>query len=147
VEELLESHREELSTEELQQLANEAMAECDDDPDPEEAPLRELTVNILARALQQIQEGLDKLEENDCNVERSGKTIRGIKDLLAPYTELLSNKIKISKQKKIDQYFVTQHHTTEALLPSTSTGKKTSEKLASFFRPQSSTKSSTTVLP
>ncbi|XP_028915689.1 tigger transposable element-derived protein 1-like [Ornithorhynchus anatinus] len=92
VEELLEAHRDELSTEELLQLVEEAEAERAEEEDADEAPHHELTKAVLSASLQQIEKALCRLEEHDCNAERSGRIIRGVKSVLTPYTKLLQEK-------------------------------------------------------
>ncbi|XP_038599347.1 tigger transposable element-derived protein 1-like [Tachyglossus aculeatus] len=92
VEELLEARREEPSTEELLQLVEEAEAGRDEEEDAEEAPQHRLTKAVLSASLQQIERALRRLEQHDCNAERSGKIIRGVKSVLTPYTKLLREK-------------------------------------------------------
>ncbi|XP_028921782.1 tigger transposable element-derived protein 1-like [Ornithorhynchus anatinus] len=101
VEELLESHGEELSAEELLQLLAEVKAEGADEEDVDEAPFRELTQAVLSDSLQQIEEALCTLEEHDRNVERSGRIVREVKSLLTPYTELLKEKNKAAKKRRL----------------------------------------------
>uniref|UniRef100_S4RDI6 HTH CENPB-type domain-containing protein n=1 Tax=Petromyzon marinus TaxID=7757 RepID=S4RDI6_PETMA len=133
-----ESHREELSTEELQKLTAEVVAaieEDDDDGDPEEAPPRELTAAILSSALQDFERGMQKLEDNDCNAKRSAKILPAIKAQLAPYVELLEEKRKATKQRKIDQFLVPDGPKTPED-PAPSTSKGTSSAGSTFFRPR-----------
>ncbi|XP_038603240.1 tigger transposable element-derived protein 1-like [Tachyglossus aculeatus] len=101
VEELLESHGQELSAEELLQLLAEVKAEGADEEDVDEAPFRELTQAVLSDSLQQIEEALCMLEEHDRNVERSGRIVREVKSLLTPYTELLKEKNKAAKKRRL----------------------------------------------
>jgi hypothetical protein len=51
-------------------------------------PIWDLSKDILIHSLDKIEEGLNELEEHDCQVERSSKIMRAIMNTLRPYYDL-----------------------------------------------------------
>ncbi|XP_042211555.1 tigger transposable element-derived protein 1-like [Homarus americanus] len=85
VEELLESHCEDLSTADLQQLVAAGEIEDDEDDEVEDAKPRELPTSVLSSILREVDKQLQILEDNDYNAERSRIAVRGVKSFWAPY--------------------------------------------------------------
>ncbi|XP_042235751.1 tigger transposable element-derived protein 1-like, partial [Homarus americanus] len=71
VEELLESHCEDLSTEDLQQLVDSGKIEDAEDEEVQDAKPRELPTSVLSSILREVDTQLQRLEDNDYNAERS----------------------------------------------------------------------------
>ncbi|XP_044537888.1 tigger transposable element-derived protein 1-like [Gracilinanus agilis] len=110
IDELLEPHSSDLSTEDLQQLADgqaEAEDEEDDDDDSEsqKATPRQLDTSQLSGVLSVIEKQLQWLEDNDYNAERSRIVVHGIRTNLEPYRQLLYERRRLAKQQKLDIYF------------------------------------------
>ncbi|XP_069815138.1 tigger transposable element-derived protein 1-like [Dendropsophus ebraccatus] len=104
VTELLASHGEELSAEDLIQLEKQIIEEEEDIPTPE--PKR-FTRQGLARGFALIEEGLSKFEAEDPNMERYSSVARGVMDSLRCYKEILEEKKMVSFQTNLQQYFKT----------------------------------------
>ncbi|XP_064103302.1 tigger transposable element-derived protein 1-like [Macrobrachium nipponense] len=110
IEELLESHREELTNEELlemEKLQNaelEAAASRPTAPTPE--PERMLTKSDLEEALSSIRGALDILEAKDPNINRSATIARKVMSELNCYTVMLEPKKKKTTQTKLSQFFI-----------------------------------------
>ncbi|KAK1327439.1 hypothetical protein QTO34_014153 [Cnephaeus nilssonii] len=101
VTELLASHREELSTEDLTQLKQQFI-EKEDTPTP--VP-RRFTSKELAGAFAMIEDALARFEAQDPNSDRYTKVARGVMDSLWCYKEILEDKKKISIQTSLEHYF------------------------------------------
>ncbi|XP_042205795.1 tigger transposable element-derived protein 1-like, partial [Homarus americanus] len=71
VEELLESHCEDLSTEDLQQLVAAGEIEDAEDEEVQDAKPRELPTSVLSSILREVDKQLQILEDNDYNAKRS----------------------------------------------------------------------------
>ncbi|XP_066970862.1 tigger transposable element-derived protein 1-like isoform X1 [Macrobrachium rosenbergii] len=102
VTELLASHGEELTSEDLIDLEKQMIEE------EEEAPpkFRELTVECLTSGLSHIEKGLALLEAEDPNMERFMKVRRGVMDCLTFYRKTLKEKqMKKSLHPRLDSYF------------------------------------------
>ncbi|XP_069840890.1 tigger transposable element-derived protein 1-like [Dendropsophus ebraccatus] len=104
VTELLASHGEELSAEDLIQLEKQIIKEEEDMPTPE--PKR-FTRQGLARGFALVEEGLSKFEAEDPNMERYSSVARGVMDSLRCYKEILEEKKMVSFQTNLQQYFKT----------------------------------------
>ncbi|XP_066547533.1 tigger transposable element-derived protein 1-like [Amia ocellicauda] len=98
VAELLESHREELSNEDLLELDKEREQE---ESVEDERPQRILSVKGLAKAMKAMDTFLGYIDENDPNRERSAKVARNVKESIACYTEILREKQRCSVQSFI----------------------------------------------
>ncbi|KAG7156525.1 putative Tigger transposable element-derived protein 1-like 330 [Homarus americanus] len=105
VEELLESHCEDLSTEDLQQLVAAGEIEDAEDDEVKDAKPRELPTSVLSSILREVDKQLQILEGNDYNAERSRIAVRGVKSFLAPYEQLLCERRKMAKQQTLGVFF------------------------------------------
>lgn len=101
IEEVLASHMEELTNEELQELAQ--IPEEDED---EGLPERTLTTKGMSTAFRLIDEALNILAEEDPNRERNSKAERAVREGLSCYYELYKEKVKKNtKQTTLQSYF------------------------------------------
>lgn len=92
VNELLDSHSQELTIDELIEMREQNVTESDtSDPVP---PEKHMTIASLTEGLSSIEKGLKILENIDSNEERVIATKQGIKKLLACYEEILCEKKK-----------------------------------------------------
>ncbi|KAG7165903.1 hypothetical protein Hamer_G011804 [Homarus americanus] len=105
VEELLESHCEDLSTADLQQLVAAGEIEDEEDDEVQDAKPRKLPTSVLSSILREVDKQLQLLEDNDYNAERSRIAVRGVKSFLAPYEQLLCERRKTAKQQTLDVFF------------------------------------------
>ncbi|KAK1327297.1 hypothetical protein QTO34_014986 [Cnephaeus nilssonii] len=101
VTELLASHGEELSAEELTQLKQQFIEE-EDTPTPEP---RRFTSKALAGAFAMIEDALARFEAQDPNSDRYTKVARGVMDSLRCYKEIWEDKKKVSFQTILECYF------------------------------------------
>lgn len=89
--ELLESHNQELTVDELIEIQEENAVE--ESEESESVPAAEqMTIAKLIEGLDFIEHGMRILEDMDCNEERVSTTIQGIKRLVCPYEEILREK-------------------------------------------------------
>ncbi|XP_068941605.1 tigger transposable element-derived protein 1-like [Petaurus breviceps papuanus] len=95
---LLQSHDEDLSNEELMQVEQERAAE--EKEENEDAPpiLRQLTTKELSEAFSHFEAGIQILANHDPNSERKFKVSRGVNDTISCYRELYNEKKRRSKQ-------------------------------------------------
>ncbi|XP_036607845.1 CENPB DNA-binding domain-containing protein 1 [Trichosurus vulpecula] len=95
---LLQSHDEDLSNEELTQLEQERAAE--EKEENEDAPpiLRQLTTKELSEAFSHFEAGMQILANNDPNSERKFKVSRGVNDTISCYRDLYNEKKRRSQQ-------------------------------------------------
>ncbi|XP_051823209.1 tigger transposable element-derived protein 1-like [Antechinus flavipes] len=132
IDKLLELHSNDLTTEDLQQLADgqaeaedEEDEEDDDDEDDNEIQKvtpRQLDTSQLSGVLSVIEKQLQWLEDNDYNAERSRIVVHGIRTNLEPYRQLLYERRRLAKQQKLDIYFkVVRKRRLEDLEPHPST--------------------------
>ncbi|XP_042222273.1 tigger transposable element-derived protein 1-like [Homarus americanus] len=105
VEELLESHCEDLSTTDLQQLVAAGEIEDAEDDEVKDVKPRELPTSVLSSILGEVDKQLQILEDNNYNAERSRIAVRGVKSFLAPYEQLLCERRKTAKQQTLDVFF------------------------------------------
>ncbi|XP_027716076.1 tigger transposable element-derived protein 1-like [Vombatus ursinus] len=143
IEEFLEPHSNDLTTEDLQQLADgqvEAEDEEDDDDDDDnesqKATPRQLDTSQLSGVLSVIEKQLQWLEDNDYNAERSRIVVHGIRTNLEPYRQLLYERRRLAKQQKLDIYFklIQKRYLEDQPHPSTSgvtTSRSVSDKTPS----------------
>ncbi|XP_014788567.1 tigger transposable element-derived protein 1-like [Octopus bimaculoides] len=92
--ELLVSHRESLSNEELLLLEQDRAAEEEEEDIEAASTQLQLNVDHLATGLALIQEGLQIFADNDPNRERNIKVIRGVHNELRSYIELYKEKLR-----------------------------------------------------
>lgn len=102
VQELLDSHAEPLSTEELIQLEQEKAHQEDDD---EEEPVRGLDLKTLREIFSDLQHIIDRLKEHDPNPSRSSTAAQSLEDSLKVYREMYNSKTKAAKQTVIHSFF------------------------------------------
>ncbi|XP_063612010.1 uncharacterized protein LOC134785576 [Penaeus indicus] len=101
IDELLESHREELTNEKLLEMEKIQNAELEASrPTPETPePERVLTKSDLEKALASIRDGLDVLEAKDPNINRSATVARKVMSELNCYKLMLEQKKKKNADK------------------------------------------------
>ena len=130
VEELLDSHDKELSTEELLEIEKELENE---EKEPESEEMKKFTLKDLSSAFNNIEKALMIFEDQDINTERFTKVYRGVMAQLECYRTIYDEKKKKAIQPKIHAYFkATTPATTPARIstpasptPGTSTGRDT----------------------
>ncbi|KAG7163220.1 Tigger transposable element-derived protein 1-like 104 [Homarus americanus] len=105
VEELLESHCEDLSTADLQQLVATGEIEDAENDEGQDAKPRELPTSLLSSILREVDKQLQILEDNDYNADRSRIAVCGVQSFLAPYEQLLCERRKTTKQQTLDVFF------------------------------------------
>ena len=103
VTELLASHGEELSAEDLIELEKQLID--DDDDDSETPEPKKFTSKGLSRSFKLIEEGLAGFEEEDPNMARFLQVSRGVMDALSCYREIQEEKKKASYQSSLHTYF------------------------------------------
>ncbi|XP_042205115.1 obscurin-like [Homarus americanus] len=89
--ELLDSHREDLTNEDLMMLEQERAAGQEEDIESPPTPLQ-LTRKDMSKAFALIEEGLQILADNDPNRERNIKIASAVNNALSSYTELYKEK-------------------------------------------------------
>ncbi|CAH2016354.1 unnamed protein product [Acanthoscelides obtectus] len=105
VQELLDSHNQELTIDEVIEMRKyEQDIEQTDSLDPVES-VNQMTIANLTEGLNSIEKGLQILEKIDSNEERVSTTKRGIKKLLVCYEEILREKKKnLTRQATLLEY-------------------------------------------
>ncbi|CAH0719439.1 unnamed protein product, partial [Brenthis ino] len=105
VQELLDSHNQELTIDELIEMReHDQDIEQTDSLDPVESE-NQMTISNLTEGLSTIEKGLQILEKIDSNEERVSTTKREIKKLLACYEEILREKKKnLTRQGALLEY-------------------------------------------
>ncbi|XP_051830692.1 tigger transposable element-derived protein 1-like [Antechinus flavipes] len=98
VDQLLQSHAEDLSNEELMQLEQERAVEEKEENEDVPPILRQLTTKELSEAFFHFEAGMQILANNDPNNERKFTVSRGISDTISCYRELYNEKKRRSKQ-------------------------------------------------
>ena len=103
---LLDSHAEELTNEDLMAIDQDSADEDKgEDEDGETTPQLNLTRKMLADAMSYIDQGVQILVNNDPNRERSIKAERTIEDALNSYRELYKEKQLRAKQVTLTSFF------------------------------------------
>ncbi|XP_007665107.1 tigger transposable element-derived protein 1 [Ornithorhynchus anatinus] len=126
IDELIESHQEELSDEDLVSMDQQrALEEGRPSHSDEEAPARTLTTAHLGRAFELLEEACSIFSENDPNVDRSAAVIRALHSAVNCYKELQAERKKAKRQGKFDSLLLRAPgsrplSTTDATIPSTS---------------------------
>ncbi|XP_041053574.1 tigger transposable element-derived protein 1-like [Carcharodon carcharias] len=100
--ELLKSHGEELSNEDLMQLESQRAEEEDRTEIP---PPQILSTKRLSRAFQIMEEAMEIFTEDDPNRERSAKVNRAINDGINCYKEIYQQKKEKTVQQSLDKFF------------------------------------------
>ncbi|XP_030435481.1 tigger transposable element-derived protein 1-like [Gopherus evgoodei] len=99
VDELLASHSEELTNEDLIEWEQQKLAEEEDARTVEETPPRKvLTMEVLAEAFQHLEAATSLFEEYDPNIERSASVNRDIYNTYSCYREIYKEKKRTSVQ-------------------------------------------------
>jgi hypothetical protein len=96
VKELLQSHVEELSNEDL--LALEKELSDEDDESSDVVPVKHLTTKQLVEFFKHTDNDIGITDDNDANRVRSAKVARGIESALACYKELYTERQKAARQ-------------------------------------------------
>ena len=115
--ELLASHGEELSEEDLIELEKQMIEEEEEIETPEP---KKFTTAGLARSLKHIEEALAGFEEEDPNMARYLRASRGVLDSVRCYREILEERKKASFQTNISQFFKKVERPVANPVPSTS---------------------------
>ncbi|CAM2116021.1 unnamed protein product [Caretta caretta] len=104
VTQLLKSHEEELTNEDLMQLeVTRAMEEEGQEVEP--LTHRNLTAKRLSEAFQMIEAGLQILSDDNPDRERSSKVIREAGHLMTCYKEIYQEEKRKAKQQSQDVFF------------------------------------------
>ena len=114
VNKLLDSHDEELSTDELLQMQLEREQESEKSAEnlQEEKPeLKQMTVSVLGRILGHFEEGMHMLDEHDRNPDRVFKVQGNVRQALRTYYELQGKLRALAKQQTLDVYVSTRSST------------------------------------
>lgn len=104
IDELLQSHRVELSNEDLLELERVRVKE-QEEAEASGAPERVLTLKVLSEAMNKIREALDLIEENDPNVQRSFAVSRKMLADFGCYQEMLRKKQRKTVQTTMTSFF------------------------------------------
>jgi hypothetical protein len=109
VTELLQSHSQDLSNEDLIEIEEQRIIEEDEDEQEvamETAPPPAFTIQRLAEAFRYIKSAMEIFETDDPNFERSLKVLEAMKNAYACYREIYHEKRKASSvQTLLDSYF------------------------------------------
>ncbi|XP_066964372.1 tigger transposable element-derived protein 1-like [Macrobrachium rosenbergii] len=104
VTELLASHGEELSSEDLIELEKQMIEEEEEAPQPK---VKELTIKGLTEGFAHLEKCLAAFEGEDPNIARFERIRRGMLDLTTCYREALKEKqLKKKVQSRLDSFFV-----------------------------------------
>ena len=117
VTELLASHGEELSAEDLIQLEKQIIEDEEDTSTPES---KRFTSKGLAEVFALIDDALAKLEAQDPNTARYSKVYRGIMDCLVCYKEIWEEKRNTTIQSRMERFFKKVERSAAGPVPSTS---------------------------
>ena len=104
--EVLESHSQPLSNEELYGLTQELTEQQQEDEDEEDCGTKELQTKDFAGILSAIDVATEKLCDIDSDWERSSTVKRGIRAMLHPSYEILQGKKKKSKQLTLPSFLM-----------------------------------------
>lgn len=105
IQELLDSHDEPLSNEDLMQLEQERAKTEDDDANQEEETVRGLDVKTLQEVFSSIEHAMELLKECDPNPARSDTAVHGVQQALKVYRDMYNSKKKLAKQTTISSFF------------------------------------------
>lgn len=143
VQELLDSHDQPLSVEDLLQM-QEQRALAEDEEEEEEDESRGLTLAKLREVLNGVDTLMGILQDADPNTARSANAVQATNDALKIYREIYQHKKQLAKQSVITSFFkpVSQSGTTSPPAstssdPATPSTSKAS-LMASFFTPRPS---------
>jgi hypothetical protein len=105
VTELLGSHGQALSNEDLEEFASQLGQKEEEEREEEELPLREMKTSDLQRILSDIDKPTDELCEIDHDWERSATAKRSVMSSMRPYYEILIERKKKSRQSTPHAFF------------------------------------------
>ena len=110
VREVLNSHVEDLTNEDLMIIEEERIVKEQEDEEIDEVqPEKKLTTKIMAQAFQMIDSAMSIFEEHDPDTMRSSQVKREVEHVMKCYKDLYSQKIKKRTQPSIKMFF-TKHH-------------------------------------
>lgn len=128
IDELLASHSEELSNEDLMAINQVRAEEEAQEEDEETEPQLQLTRSILSDVFTKVDSVIHAIVNNDPNRERSLKFENAIKNAFTPYNMLYKEKVSQAKQTKLTSFFTPAAARppppTEAAVPSTSSAAR-----------------------
>jgi len=104
--EVLESHSQPLSNEELYDLVQQLTEQQKEDEDEEDRGTKEMQVKELSDILSATNLAAEKLCDIDPEWERSSTIKRGIRSMLHPYYEILQEKKKKSRQLTLHSFLM-----------------------------------------
>ena len=104
--EVLESHSQPMSNEELYDLAQQLTEQQKEDEDEEDCETKAVQMKDLADILSAIDMGAEKLCDINPEWECSSTVKRGIRAMLHPYYEILQEKQKKSKQLLLHSFLM-----------------------------------------
>lgn len=119
VSEIIHVDGNELSNEDLIEMATQELTEETEDVDTLEATEQKLTIKGLSDAFEMIESGLKIFEVEDPEFQRSAKVCEAVRREISCYKEILREKIKTSVVQKPIEYFFTSTNANESE-PSTS---------------------------
>ncbi|MPC71266.1 Tigger transposable element-derived protein 1 [Portunus trituberculatus] len=144
VQDLLESHDEPLSNDELIEQ-DKASQEAEKEGDEEEEPVRGLDIKTLRECFGCIEKALETMKQCDPNHARSSKVAHDVEKSVKIYQEIYDGKTRKTKQSSIHSFFKPVRH---AVLvtpadpatagPSISTADSSTagpSSISSFFKP------------
>ncbi|MPC83461.1 hypothetical protein E2C01_078172 [Portunus trituberculatus] len=144
VQDLLESHAEPLSNDELIEL-DKASQKAEKEGDEEKEPVSCLDIKTLRECLGGIEKGLETLKERDPNPARSSKVAHDVEKSVKLYQEIYDKKTRKNKQSSIYSFFKPVRHAVPVtpadpatVGPSTSTADGSTagpSSISSFFKP------------
>lgn len=111
INELLQSHHEELSNDDLLEIERERVQRMEEAEaaaaaaSSSQEPLRALTATNLTQCMDLLRQAMKILEENDPNVERSGAVTRDVLSRMSCYEVMLKEKQHKKKQQTITAFF------------------------------------------
>lgn len=109
VEELLNSHGEKLTKEELEELEKQHAVEEEEEDEMEGAPpVRNLKTAMLSEGIAKINEILNVWSENDPDWERSSSVKRGVLSDIACYQKMLWERQQRARKSTLDAVFIKQ---------------------------------------
>jgi len=139
VEDFLLSHNVELSNEDLLALEEERIREESESSPEEVLPVKTLTMKVIAKGFNLVDEAMAIFHEHDLNCMRSSKVWREMDNVLKCYKEVYKQKMKAATQVSIMKFFKklpNESASISASEPSTSTGQLVTSNMFSI-QPQS----------
>ncbi|MPC95023.1 Tigger transposable element-derived protein 1 [Portunus trituberculatus] len=109
VQDLLESHAEPLSNDELIKL-DKVSQEAEKEGDEEKEPVRGLDIKTLRECLGGIERALETLKERDPNSARSSKVAHDVEKSVKVYQEIYDENTRKNKQSSIYSFFKPVRH-------------------------------------